>query len=132
MIYLDNSATTQVDQDVAGIACEVMTEVYGNPSSPYLLGRDALGRLTAARQQVAQVIGAPTGRSSLHQEALRPITWPSGEASWLPGKRGGSGEELSPLPSNILLSWNPAGHWRKKDTRWYSSVPGTGGYRQMM
>ena len=60
MIYLDNSATTQVDQDVAGTACEVMTEVYGNPSSPYLLGRDALGRLTAARQQVAQVIGAPT------------------------------------------------------------------------
>ena len=54
-IYLDNSATTQVDQDVAGIACEVMTEVYGNPSSPYLLGRDALGRLTAARQQVAPV-----------------------------------------------------------------------------
>lgn len=27
MIYLDNSATTQVDQDVAGTACEVMTEV---------------------------------------------------------------------------------------------------------
>lgn len=132
MIYLDNSATTQVDQDVAGIACEVMTEVYGNPSSPYLLGRDALGRLTAARQQVAQVIGAPTRQIFFTQEALRPITWPSGEASWLPGKRGGSGEELSPLPSNILLSWNPAGHWRKKDTRWYSSVPGTGGYRQMM
>ena len=42
MIYLDNSATTQVDQDVAGTACEVMTEVYGNPSSPYLLGRDAM------------------------------------------------------------------------------------------
>ena len=51
MIYLDNSATTQVDKDVAMTACEVMTEVYGNPSSPYLLGRDALGRLTAARQQ---------------------------------------------------------------------------------
>ena len=44
MIYLDNSATTQVDKDVAMTACEVMTEVYGNPSSPYLLGRDALGR----------------------------------------------------------------------------------------
>lgn len=60
MIYLDNSATTQVDEDVARTACEVMTEIYGNPSSPYLLGRDALGRLTAARHQVAQVIGAPT------------------------------------------------------------------------
>ena len=33
MIYLDNSATTQVDKDVAMTACEVMTEVYGNPSS---------------------------------------------------------------------------------------------------
>ena len=31
MIYLDNSATTQVDKDVAMTACEVMTEVYGNP-----------------------------------------------------------------------------------------------------
>ena len=80
MIYLDNSATTQVDKDVAMTACEVMTEVYGNPSSPYLLGRDALGRLTAARPL--------PGRSSLHQEVLRPITWPSGEASWLPGERG--------------------------------------------
>ena len=88
MIYLDNSATTQVDKDVAMTACEVMTEVYGNPSSPYLLGRDALGRLTAARQQVAQVIAPLPGRSSLHQEVLRPITWPSGEASWLPGERG--------------------------------------------
>ena len=29
MIYLDNSATTQVDKDVAMTACEVMTEVYG-------------------------------------------------------------------------------------------------------
>lgn len=59
MIYLDNSATTQVDEDAARTAYKVMTEVYGNPSSPYMLGRDALGWLTAARHQVAQVIGAP-------------------------------------------------------------------------
>ena len=120
MIYLDNSATTQVDQDVAGTACEVMTEVYGNPSSPYLLGRDALGRLTAARQQVAQVIGAPT----------RQIFFTSGgtEANNLAIR----GSVLAARKEGRLLSWNPAGHWRKKDTRWYSSVPGTGGYRQMM
>lgn len=43
MIYLDNSATTQVDQDVAGIACEVMTEVYGNPSSRICLEGWQLG-----------------------------------------------------------------------------------------
>lgn len=62
MIYLDNSATTQVDEDTARTACQIMTEIYGNPSSPYMLGRDALGRLTAARHQVAQVIGAPARR----------------------------------------------------------------------
>ena len=62
MIYLDNSATTQVDADVAKSAYEIMTECYGNPSSPYLLGREALLRLTSARHQVAQVISAPTER----------------------------------------------------------------------
>lgn len=59
MIYLDNSATTQVDEDTARVACEIMTELYGNPSSPYMPGRDALRRMTSARHQVAQVIGAP-------------------------------------------------------------------------
>lgn len=62
MIYLDNSATTQVDADVAQAACEMMTVCYGNPSSPYMLGRDALQKLTAARNQVAKVISAPTDR----------------------------------------------------------------------
>lgn len=62
MIYLDNSATTQVDDDVAEIAYEMMTECYGNPSSPYMLGRDALLRITSARNQVAKVISAPTER----------------------------------------------------------------------
>ena len=62
MIYLDNSATTQVDEDVARAAFEAMTVNYGNPSSPYMLGRDALTLLTQARHQVAQVIGAPTRR----------------------------------------------------------------------
>ncbi len=61
MIYLDNSATTQVDEDVARAAFEAMTVNYGNPSSPYMLGRDAL-TLLVGRHQVAQVIGAPTRR----------------------------------------------------------------------
>lgn len=62
MIYLDNSATTQVDEDVAQAAYEMMTIYYGNPSSPYMLGRDALQKLTAARNHVAKVISAPTNR----------------------------------------------------------------------
>lgn len=62
MIYLDNCATTEVDEDVAYAAFEMMREFYGNPSSPYGLGRTALRKITEARHQVAQVIGAPTER----------------------------------------------------------------------
>ncbi|MEF9945544.1 MAG: cysteine desulfurase family protein [Lachnospiraceae bacterium] len=62
MIYLDNSATTKVDQDVAEIAVRMMTREFANPSSPYLLGRDALQFITQARYHIAKVISAPTRR----------------------------------------------------------------------
>lgn len=62
MIYLDNCATTEVDIDVADSAYKMMTECYGNASSPYGFGRDALHKITEARYQVAQVIAAPTER----------------------------------------------------------------------
>lgn len=60
MIYLDHSATTQVDKDVAQIAMEMMVDCFGNPSSPYLLGGEALERLTQARFHIAKVISACT------------------------------------------------------------------------
>lgn len=75
MIYLDNCATTEVDEDVAYAAFEMMREFYGNPSSPYGLGRTALRKITEARHQVAQVIGAPTERLFLHLVERRRITW---------------------------------------------------------
>lgn len=49
MIYLDNCATTAVDEDVAYAAFEMMRKFYGNPSSPYGLGREVLRRVTEAR-----------------------------------------------------------------------------------
>ncbi|MEG0952657.1 MAG: cysteine desulfurase family protein [Niameybacter sp.] len=60
MIYLDNSATTRVDREAAEIAMEMMVEYFGNPSSPYLLGGEALEYLTQARFHIAKVISAPT------------------------------------------------------------------------
>lgn len=62
MIYLDNCATTEVDDNVAYTAYKMMTECYGNPSSPYGLGREVLHRITEARYHIAQVIAAPTER----------------------------------------------------------------------
>ena len=59
--YLDNSATTRVCEAAAKAAYRLMTEVYGNPSSLHTLGFRAEQELTAARRQVATLIGAQEG-----------------------------------------------------------------------
>ncbi len=57
-VYLDNSATTRVDERVAQAALSMMCEHYGNPSSLHSKGLDAELAITAARKQVAAAIGA--------------------------------------------------------------------------
>lgn len=56
-IYLDNSATTRVDDDVAALAVEIMCGDYGNPSSLHAKGLAAQLRLDHAREQIAQALG---------------------------------------------------------------------------
>ncbi len=58
-IYLDNAATTRVDDKVI----EAMTgalNIYGNPSSVYTIGREAKTVLEKSRETVAKVINAET------------------------------------------------------------------------
>ncbi len=58
-IYLDNAATTRVDDRVI----EAMTgalNIYGNPSSVYTIGREAKSVLEQSRETVAKVINAET------------------------------------------------------------------------
>ncbi len=40
-VYLDNSATTKVDDEVVNAMLPCFTEKYGNASSLYTLGREA-------------------------------------------------------------------------------------------
>jgi cysteine desulfurase len=58
MIYLDHAATTPVHHEVAAIMCDVMNNCFGNPSSPYAIGREAKGLLEKARKEVAGLICA--------------------------------------------------------------------------
>ena len=58
MIYLDNAATTQTCPEAAQAALAAMTEHFGNPSSTHGPGRDARAALKAARQTVADSLGA--------------------------------------------------------------------------
>ncbi len=52
-IYLDNAATTPIHQEVIATITEVMTEVYGNPSSTHQFGRKAKTVVEQARKSIA-------------------------------------------------------------------------------
>ena len=57
-VYLDNNATTRVLPEVAEAMLPFLTEHYGNPSSIHRFGSAVGERLTMAREQVANLIGA--------------------------------------------------------------------------
>jgi cysteine desulfurase len=61
MIYLDHSATTAVDPRVVAAMAPFWSDVYGNPSSLYGLGRHAAAALEDARSRIAQVLNCQPG-----------------------------------------------------------------------
>ena len=56
--YLDNAATTKVCIEAAEAALNVMTELYGNPSSTHKMGREAKAVLDESRAKLAKALGA--------------------------------------------------------------------------
>ena len=57
-MYLDNSATTQVSEEVFEEMKPFFTEEFGNPSTLYGIGRESKKALELARQRVADAINA--------------------------------------------------------------------------
>jgi cysteine desulfurase len=57
-MYLDNSATTQVSEEVFEEMKPYFTEEFGNPSTLYKYGRESKKALELARQRVADAINA--------------------------------------------------------------------------
>ncbi len=58
LVYLDNSATTKISDEVFDSMLPFLKEQYGNPSSIYKLGRNAKTAIEKARIQVATAINA--------------------------------------------------------------------------
>jgi len=59
-IYLDNSATTRVDEQVIEAILPFMREGYGNPSSIHTFGQQARAALEESRPPLAGLLGADT------------------------------------------------------------------------
>lgn len=57
-IYLDNAATTQVDEKVIKAMQPYFNEKYGNASSQHLIGQEAKRALEESRRTIAKSIGA--------------------------------------------------------------------------
>lgn len=60
-VYLDNSATTRTDPEIAALAADVMTREFGNPSSLHKKGLEAELLLEQARSKLASVLGCDPG-----------------------------------------------------------------------
>lgn len=71
MIYLDNAASTRVDDAVIARMAEVMREDHGNPSAAHPYGAAARRRIAVARDEVLAALGDPGG-------ARGDLVWTSG------------------------------------------------------
>ncbi|MFW6357618.1 MAG: cysteine desulfurase NifS [Chroococcales cyanobacterium] len=57
-IYLDNNATTKIDEDVLAAMLPYLSLYYGNPSSMHTFGGQVGRAVREARKQVASLLGA--------------------------------------------------------------------------
>lgn len=58
MIYLDNAATTKLDEDALRSMMPYLRESYGNASAIYSLGKKSRSAIRRARETIAGVLGA--------------------------------------------------------------------------
>lgn len=58
MIYVDNAATTRMDDNVFEVMRPFFTDFYGNPSQPYSFSRTEKNAIKEAREKIAGCINA--------------------------------------------------------------------------
>lgn len=81
-VYADNAATTQMSDNVLKAMMPLLTDIYGNPSSLHSVGQIAKEHLEAARETVAECIGADpkeiyftSGGSEADNQAIRSAAY---------------------------------------------------------
>ncbi|HIH58625.1 MAG TPA: aminotransferase class V-fold PLP-dependent enzyme, partial [Nanoarchaeota archaeon] len=57
-IYLDNAATTKIDEKVLSLLNKSLREDWGNPSSLYKKGKEAKEKIENARKVIAKTLNA--------------------------------------------------------------------------
>ena len=87
MIYADNAAATRISEKVLRVMTKIMTQEYGNPSSPYKLGASAKKIVETARTEIAQALGASTSEIYFTSGGTESDNWAIKGTAYAAGKR---------------------------------------------
>lgn len=88
IIYVDNSATTPISKEVLDAMMPWLTEGYGNASSIYSKGREAGWALKAAREKIAEILGAQPNEIYFTSGGSESDNWAIKGAAATMAKRG--------------------------------------------
>lgn len=88
IIYVDNSATTPISKEVLDAMMLWLTEGYGNASSIYSKGREAGWALKAAREKIAEILGAQPNEIYFTSGGSESDNWAIKGAAATMAKRG--------------------------------------------
>ena len=109
-IYLDHAATTPLRPEVLEVMLPLLTQGYGNPSSPHSVGRRARSALDEAHEDVARSIGADAREMVFTSGGTEAINLAVKGAAWA-GKATGNRIVTSGVEHHAVL--NACSHLEK-------------------
>ncbi len=101
VIYLDHAATTPLRREALDAMLPVLTEPFGNPSSPHTAGRRARAVLDDARERFAAALGAQPREIVFTSGGTEAINHAVKGAAWAGKARG---HRIVSSPSSITRS----------------------------
>lgn len=88
IVYVDHAATTYVKPEVFETMKPYFTDLYGNPSSIYYLGRENKKVLEEARQKIAECIGAQSAEICFTGSGTEADNWAVKGVAYANRKKG--------------------------------------------
>ncbi|MBE6904220.1 MAG: cysteine desulfurase NifS [Ruminococcaceae bacterium] len=87
-VYVDNAATTKLDEAVLKDMLPYFTEIYGNPSSLHSTGVEALKVLTKAREDIAEALNCEAKEIYFTSGGTEADNWAVRGAAYARMKKG--------------------------------------------
>ena len=87
-IYLDNAATTKIDEEVLQVMVPYLSEKYGNPNSLHSFGRDAAASVQTAREEIAKGLNAKPSEIYFTGSGTESDNWAIEGVAWANKDRG--------------------------------------------